>query len=86
MGTNNKHDGKTKSPEKKSGFFGGGVVWLFVLMAIAILVVVTYNSTTANVEIAYSDLEALIKASTPADDGSVAGKIRVNVGPFSTRR
>ena len=80
MAANNKHDGKTKSPERKGGFFGGGVVWLFVLIAIAILVVVTYNSTTANVEIAYSDLEELIKKSTPDAKGDIVGTIRVKVG------
>jgi cell division protease FtsH len=86
MGANNKHDGKNKSTERKSGFLGGGVVWLFVLMAIAILVVVTYNSTTASIEIAYSDLESLIETSTATEGGSVGGKIQTKVGPLDNQR
>lgn len=46
MVNESKHEPKSKPGDRKSGVFGGGVVWLFVLMAIAILVVVTYNSTT----------------------------------------
>src|SRR5687767_10379974 len=90
MGTENKEP-KNKPSERKSGYFGGGVVWLFVLMAVAILVVVTYSSTTASVKIATSDLESLIKvtgraaeanaqAKSQGQDANAQGKIRVKVG------
>jgi cell division protease FtsH len=70
----NKNEPKKQPTERKSGSFGSGVVWLFVLMAVAILVVVTYNSTTSNVQIGYSKLLELIEASSKA-----GGKIRVTV-------
>src|SRR5688572_25487104 len=90
MGTENKEP-KNKQGERKSGYFGGGVVWLFVLMAVAILVVVTYSSTTASVKIATSDLESLIKATGKAaqanaqakaggQEAKAQDKIRVQVG------
>jgi cell division protease FtsH len=83
MANESKHEPKSKPGDRKSGVFGGGVVWLFVLMAIAILVVVTYNSTTSHVEIAYSDLEALINNST---GDNATGLIAVNVGPADKQR
>jgi hypothetical protein len=89
MGTENKEP-KNKQGERKSGYFGGGVVWLFVLMAVAILVVVTYSSTTASVKIGYSDLEKLIVATGKSESGRGQGEnstavkspasIRVKVG------
>jgi cell division protease FtsH len=72
MGTENKEQ-KTKPGERKSGYFGGGVVWLFVLMAVAILVVVTYSSTTASVKIGFSDLEKLIVATGSAEKAAADG-------------
>ena len=91
MAAESKNESKNKSADRKSGFFGSGAVWLFVLMALAILVVVTLSSTGANVEIAYSDLTTLIKASGPNADGSAKktdgpGKIRVKVGPPKSER
>jgi cell division protease FtsH len=82
MGTENKNESKNKSGDRKSGGFGSGVVWLFVLMAVAILVVVTYNSTTSSIEIGYSKLLELIEVSGKSKDE----KIRIEVGPPGKER
>ena len=83
MGTENKNESKNKPGDRKTGAFGSGVVWLFVLMAVAILVVVTYNSTTSSIEIGYSRLLELVKETGKSKD---AGKIRIEVGPPGKER
>ncbi len=65
----NKSDPKPKTADRKP-FFASGAVWILVLMVLAILIVVTYTSSAANVEVRYSDLLDLIaKSKTP--DGSI---------------
>ncbi len=72
----NRNDPKNRPDQRKTGTFGNGVVWLFLLMGMAILVVVSYNSLGSQVEITFSDLSDLIRNSGKSGDGA----IRVKVG------
>ncbi|MDZ4819405.1 MAG: ATP-dependent zinc metalloprotease FtsH [Planctomycetota bacterium] len=62
----NKPENKAKPAERKPADrkptgFGQGALWLFVIMSVAILVIVTYNASSSQVKIDFSDFKKLVE-------------------------